>query len=130
LDSLLLFRAGTVLIGFGGGMFGVGTMTGAMALATGGNSGLALGAWGAVQASAMGIAIALGGALRDAISGLAEASLLGPALTGPSVGYAAVYHLEILMLFVTLAVIGPLVRPARDLSLRPSSTFGLAEFPG
>ena len=130
LGSAGLFRVGTALIGFGGGLFAVGTLTGAMSLADSGNSGLALGAWGAVQASATGIAIALGGFLRDAVAGFAEAGLLGPALTGPSVGYGVVYHLEILLLFVTLIAIGPLVRPARELRLRPQSTFGLAEFPG
>jgi len=129
-DSPFLFRIGTALIGFGGGMFGVGTLTGAMALAAGGHSGLALGAWGAVQASATGLAIALGGAIRDAVSGLADASLLGPALTGPLVGYGAVYYLEILLLFVTLAVVGPLVRSTRKAPMHISSNFGLAEFPG
>lgn len=130
LGSPLLFRVGTMLIGFGGGLFGVGTLTGAMALAGSGNSGLALGAWGAVQASATGIAIALGGAIRDAVASLAQADLLGPALTGRSVGYAAVYHLEIFLLFVTLIAIGPLVRPAREAQARSSQAFGLAEFPG
>lgn len=129
-ESAALFRAGTVLIGFGAGMFGVGTLTGAMALAEDGNSGLALGAWGAVQASAMGLAIAAGGAIRDVVSGLADASLLGPALTGPAVGYGAVYHLEILLLFATLVAIGPLVRVPRTAPTRPSQSFGLAEFPG
>ena len=130
LDSPGLFRVGTALIGFGAGMFGVGTLTGAMALADDGNSGLALGAWGAVQASAMGLAIAAGGAIRDVMSGLAEASLLGPALTGPAVGYGFVYHLEILLLFATLVAIGPLVRVVRTSPARPSQSFGLAEFPG
>ncbi len=130
LGSAALFRVGTVLIGFGAGLFGVGTLTGAMALADGGNSGLALGAWGAVQASAMGLAIAAGGAIRDTVSGLADASLLGPALTGPAVGYGVVYHLEILLLFATLVAVGPLVRPARELQTRSSQAFGLAEFPG
>jgi BCD family chlorophyll transporter-like MFS transporter len=130
LDSPGLFRVGTALIGFGAGMFGVGTLTGAMELADDGNSGLALGAWGAVQASAMGLAIAAGGAIRDVMSGLAEASLLGPALTGPAVGYGFVYHLEILLLFATLVAIGPLVRVVRTSPARPSQSFGLAEFPG
>jgi BCD family chlorophyll transporter-like MFS transporter len=130
LDSPLLFRAGTTLIGFGGGLFAVGTLTAAMALAQGGNSGLALGAWGAVQASAAGLAIALGGAIRDAVSGLAAEGLLGPALTGPATGYGVVYHIEIVLLFATLAAIGPLVRPAGAPRTRPSSTFGLAELPG
>jgi len=130
LGSAGLFRAGTALIGFGAGMFGVGTLTGAMALADGGNSGLALGAWGAVQASAMGLAIAAGGAIRDVVSGLADAALLGPALTGPAVGYGVVYHLEILLLFATLIAIGPLVRTARENRTRSTQGFGLAEFPG
>jgi BCD family chlorophyll transporter-like MFS transporter len=129
MGSAGLFRAGTALIGFGAGMFGVGTLTGAMALAEDGNSGLALGAWGAVQASAMGLAIAAGGFIRDAVSGLADASLLGPALTGPAVGYGVVYQLEILLLFATLIAIGPLVRLRRTTPMRPSQSFGLAEFP-
>ncbi len=56
LMSPLLFRIGTMLIGFGGGLFAVGTLTAAMALAQDGESGLALGTWGAVQATAAGAA--------------------------------------------------------------------------
>jgi BCD family chlorophyll transporter-like MFS transporter len=135
LDSALLFRAGTTLIGFGGGLFAVGTMTAAMGLARSGQSGLALGAWGAVQATSAGVAIALGGAIRDAVTGLAAQGALGPALTGPATGYGFVYHIELLLLFATLAVIGPLAGPARgDRSQvsesQSSSRFGLAEFPG
>jgi BCD family chlorophyll transporter-like MFS transporter len=129
LSSPALFRAGTVLIGFGGGLFSVSTLTAAMALARDGHSGLALGAWGAVQASAAGGAIALGGALRDVVSGLAAQGALGPALTGPATGYSFVYHIEIGLLFATLAAIGPLVRSTSD-QAQPSSRFGLAEFPG
>ena len=62
LDAPLLFRAGAALIGFGGGLFAVGTLTAAMSLERAGATGLALGAWGAVQATAAGVAIALGGA--------------------------------------------------------------------
>ncbi len=51
-------------IGFGGGFFSVGTLAGAMARERNGESGLALGAWGAVQATSAGLAIALG--RRDA----------------------------------------------------------------
>jgi BCD family chlorophyll transporter-like MFS transporter len=130
LNSALLFRIGTALIGFGGGLFSVGTLTAAMGLDSNGHSGLALGAWGAVQASAAGLAIALGGALRDLVSGLAGHGTLGPALTGPSVGYSFVYHLEIALLFATLAAIGPLVRSDRAAREQPSSKFGLAQFPG
>ena len=130
LASALLFRLGTIMIGFGGGLFAVGTLTAAMELARDGRSGLALGAWGAVQATAAGAAIALGGAIRDVVSGLATQGLLGPALTGPSTGYGFVYHIEIALLFATLVAIGPLVRPARSSHSRPSAKFGLAEFPG
>ncbi len=130
LVSPLLFRIGTALIGFGGGMFAVGTLTAAMALADCGKSGLALGAWGAVQATAAGGAIALGGAIRDAVSGLASAGALGPALTEPTVGYSVVYHIEIALMFATLAAIGPLVRLAQREPLRSPSRFGLAELPG
>lgn len=130
LDSPLLFRLGTALIGFGGGLFAVGTLTAAMSLAQDDHSGLALGAWGAVQATAMGIAIALGGAIRDAVSSLADQGLLGEAMTGPATGYGVVYHIEILLLFATLVAIGPLVRSASDTPARPPKTFGLAELPG
>ncbi|MGQ0595572.1 MAG: BCD family MFS transporter [Gammaproteobacteria bacterium] len=130
LASPLLFCVGTALIGFGGGLFAVCTLTAAMGLERGGRNGLALGAWGAVQASAAGVAIALGGAIRDAVSGLASQGLLGPALTGPSVGYGVVYHIEIALLFATIAVIGPLVGPASDERPQAPSSFGLAEFPG
>ncbi|MEM8644380.1 MAG: BCD family MFS transporter, partial [Pseudomonadota bacterium] len=126
LDSTGLFRVGTALLGFGAGMFAVGTLTGAMELADDGNSGLALGAWGSVQATSMGLAIATGGFIRDAVTGLADASLLGPALTGPAVGYGVVYQLEILLLIATLVAIGPLVRLQRKATRQSPQSFGLA----
>jgi BCD family chlorophyll transporter-like MFS transporter len=130
LESPLLFRVGTAGIGFGGGLFAVGTLTAAMAMESGGRAGLALGAWGAVQASAAGLGVALSGALRDGVSVLAAQGVLGPALTSPAVGYGAVYHVEIALLFAALVAIGPLVRPANEAAQPSSSRFGLAEFPG
>jgi BCD family chlorophyll transporter-like MFS transporter len=130
LETPILFRVGVVLIGFGGGLFAVGTLTGAMALDREAGSGLALGAWGAVQALAMGLSIAAGGVLRDIVSHLAEAGLLGSALNTPSIGYTAVYHLEILMLFITLVAIGPLVGRTAETKAPSPPTFGLTEFPG
>ncbi len=130
LDSRLLFSAGTALIGFGGALFAVGTLTAAMAGAQGGQTGLALGTWGAVQAFAAGTAIALGGITHGAVSGLAAQGALGPALTDPSVGYGAVYCVEIVLLFATLVAIGPLVRFAGASRVRPSSPgFAPAGFP-
>jgi BCD family chlorophyll transporter-like MFS transporter len=102
-----------------------------MALARDGESGLALGAWGAVQATAAGTAIAMGGAIRDVVSSLGAQGALGPVLADPSVGYGAVYYLEIILLFATLAAIGPLVRTTAAVTRQPQPTgFGLAEFPG
>ena len=123
------FAVGVTLIGFGGGLFGVGTLTAAMNLTRDGNAGLALGAWGAVQATASGVAIALGGVIRDGVNVLAASGSLGVALSGPATGYDAVYLIEVVLLFATLAVIGPLAgfvgQPATE-----ESGFGLAEFPG
>lgn len=113
LDSPLLYRCGSALIGFSGGLFAVGTLIAAMNLDGAVDNGLALGAWGAVQAGAAGSAIALSGVLRDAFAALAAHGSLGSALTGPAVGYGFVYQIELLMLFATLVVIGPLVRQAR-----------------
>ncbi len=122
-----LFCVGILAIGFGGGWFAVGTLTASMALSKEGQSGLAIGAWGAVQATVTGLGIALGGILRDVLSALAVRGSLGPGLTSASVGYSFVYHLEIALLFGTLVALGPLVR-AGDRRSSPSR-FGLAELP-
>jgi BCD family chlorophyll transporter-like MFS transporter len=82
-----------------------------------------------VQATAAGVAIALGGAVRDIVGSLATHGALGPTLNSSAVGYGVVYQIELLLLFMTLVAIGPLVRqrPAsRELHSHP---FGLAEFP-
>jgi len=110
MESPLMFRLGVLAIGFGGGFFCVGTLAGAMERERRGESGLALGAWGAVQATSAGIAIALGGAIRDGVTSLAVHGSLGPTLTGAVTGYGAVYQIEIILLFATLVAIGPLVR--------------------
>ena len=104
LQSTTLFRAGTVLIGFGGGYFSVGTLLAAMSLRDSDN-GMALGAWGAVQATAAGAAMALGGVMRDVVTGWA-----GPKGNGPMLGYASVYALEIALLLAALVVMMPLLR--------------------
>ncbi len=108
--SPALFAAGVALVGLGAGLFAHGTLTASMAMAAGDAAGLALGAWGAVQAAAAGLAIAAGGLLCDLIGSLAAAGRLGPALTGSATGYTAVYLIELCLLFGTLVAIGPLVR--------------------
>jgi len=130
LDSALLFRAGSFVIGFGGGFFAVGTLIAAMSRENGGQSGIALGAWGAVQASAAGAAIFAGGALRDIVNALAARDVFGPGMMAPQAGYSFVYHLEIALLFATLVAIGPLVRVVRYTPAPSAERFGLAEFPG
>jgi BCD family chlorophyll transporter-like MFS transporter len=129
LDSGWLFRAGNFLIGLGGGLFAVSTLVVAMGLENAGGSGLALGAWGAMQATAGGVAVALGGTLRDGFEALAAHGWLGAAMSEPQVAYSVVYHLEIALLFGTLIAIGPLVRPS-GVPHPSRQRFGLAEFPG
>jgi BCD family chlorophyll transporter-like MFS transporter len=98
------------LIGLSAGLFLVGTLSDAMGRAVDGMSGLALGTWGSVQALAAGVAVAIGGILRDSIGGSAIA------------GYDAVYLLEILLLFATLITLGPLVRRSPKNFVLPSTT--------
>jgi BCD family chlorophyll transporter-like MFS transporter len=73
-----LFVAGTWLAGLGAGLFGHGTLTATMRSAPREQVGLALGAWGAVQATAAGIAVALGGIIRDLITALPGAEASAP----------------------------------------------------
>jgi MFS transporter, BCD family, chlorophyll transporter len=128
LQSPTVFRAGTALIGFGGGLFSVSMLVLAMARDSGSQAGLALGAWGAVQATGAGLAVVAGGALRDSVHWLARHGALGDAMGQPHVAYSVIYHLEIGLLFATLVAIGPLVRPA-GAPMSPAARFGLAELP-
>ncbi|MEO1293324.1 MAG: PucC family protein, partial [Pseudomonadota bacterium] len=133
MESGALFRVGTFCIGLGAGLFAVGTLTAAMALARAGRnaalSGLALGAWGAVQATAMGGGIALGGALRDLVGVWGASGALGPGMSAAYAGYSFVYHLELLLLFATLIALGPLCG-SKHTKTNENREFGLAEFPG
>lgn len=102
----ILFALGTLFVGFGAGLFGHGTLTATMNLAPKGQTGLALGAWGAVQASAAGIAITLGGVIRDLVAHNTNSSL---------VGYRTVYIVEICMLVMTIIAMLPLIK-ARNMN--------------
>ena len=128
LDSPGLFRVGVVLIGVGAGLFAVGTLTAAMSLERAEHVGLALGVWGAVQATAAGTSVAAGGALRDLGGALAQQGWLGTTLANPVTGYGLVYHLELGLLLAALVALGPLTRHL--VRHRPSNSFGLAELPG
>ncbi len=109
-SSAAMFAGGVLLIGLGAGLFAHCTLTAAMAMAEPGQVGLTLGIWGAVQASAAGSAVALGGLIRDGVSALAMSGRLGPTLAVPATGYVTVYAIEIALLFGTLIAIGPLAR--------------------
>jgi BCD family chlorophyll transporter-like MFS transporter len=126
LEAGWLFRFGAFGIGFGGGLFAVGTLFTAMRLEAA-FIGLALGAWGAVQAAAAGLAMLTGGALRDAVNTLSAQGVLGVGLTDPSVAYSMVYHVEMLLLFLTLIAVGPLVKRGSHFSLVVPSTLGMTE---
>ncbi len=104
----ILFALGTLLIGFGAGLFGHGTLTATMNLAPNGQSGLALGAWGAVQASAAGIAITLGGIIRDLVAHQTNSSLAG---------YRTVYIVEICLLIMTIIAMLPLIKDRNNFQL-------------
>ena len=136
-ESALMFRAATALVGFGSGLFAVCMLTATMDLAKrpgdkATTSGIALGAWGAVNATAAGLGLAAGGALRDGFASLGASGVFGRTIIDPAFGYTVVYHIEIALLFATLIVLGPLVgyqRRAAKTTDKPK-TFGLAEFPG
>ena len=125
-----LFFVGAVLIGMGGGLFAVSTLTAAMTMQTAGAAGrgLALGAWGAAQATGAGLSIFIGGTLRDLVNHAAGTGVLGEALATPSTGYSVVYHTEIALLFLTLIALGPLVRFRGPIQGEPTR-LGLADFP-
>ena len=128
LHSSLLFRLGAMLVGLGGGFFAIGTLTAAMSMDNKAEAGLTLGAWGAVQATGTGLAIAAGGVLRDAVAYLGQVGMLGDAMSTTPASYSVVYHIEIGLIFVTLVVLGPLVRRVTG-SNPVRASFGLAEFP-
>lgn len=98
--SAPLFTVGVIFIGFGAGLFGHGTLTATMNSAPPGQAGLALGAWGAVQASTAGAAMALGGILRD----------LTAQFTDSATAYSTVYSIEVVLLLLTVLIMNPLVK--------------------
>jgi BCD family chlorophyll transporter-like MFS transporter len=101
------FVSGVFLIGFSGGLFGHGTLTATMQNAPAEQCGLALGAWGAVQASAAGIAIALGGIIRDFVA--ANSNALN--------GYVSVYSLEVILLCSTVWAMYPLIKRTNKITV-------------
>ncbi|MES2815840.1 MAG: PucC family protein [Pseudomonadota bacterium] len=131
LDSWIVFYAGAFAIGLGNGVFGLSTLNAAMQRTKGTlGAGLILGAWGSAQATAAGLAILVGGTLRDAVAHLVDLGFMG-AIHDASLGYTVVYHVEIALIFITLAVLGPLVRIGLPQSTpdQGQSHLRLTEFP-
>jgi BCD family chlorophyll transporter-like MFS transporter len=107
-----LFLAGNLLIGFGAALVGHGTLTATMSRAPKHQAGLALGAWGAVQATAAGLAMASSGVLRDLVNAATPPDGGVWGLPAKANGYLAVYGLEILLLLATMIALLPLLRRA------------------
>jgi BCD family chlorophyll transporter-like MFS transporter len=108
-----LFAMGTTFIGGGAALFLVGTLSSAVDASGKTRIGLKLGSWGAVQAFAAGTAIAAGGLLHDTVAHLALGGAFGASVANSATGYEAVYGLEMVLLFATLIILGPLVRFSR-----------------
>jgi BCD family chlorophyll transporter-like MFS transporter len=119
-QSIPIFVVGTVFVGFGTGLFSHGNLTLTMNLAPKDQAGLALGAWGAVQATAAGIAVASGGILRDVFASLAARGALGPGMTGPGTGYSLVYLIEIVLLVATVFIMSWLTYDRLTVSTTPA----------
>jgi BCD family chlorophyll transporter-like MFS transporter len=109
-----LFLFGTLATGVGAGLFGHATLTAAIRHAPSDRIGLALGAWGAVQATAAGIGVAAAGIVRDVIVGLQGSA--GMALQTP---YSVVFVIEVVFLVLAIIVLMPSVwmRRARKKAL-------------
>lgn len=107
----------TLLAGVGAGLFGHGTLTATMRSAPREQIGLSLGAWGAVQTTAAGIAITVGGVIRDVmlLSPVAGASAARP--------YIPVFALEAALLIAAFYV----ARPLRRTAGQPTDTVAAAD---
>ena len=102
LHSVPMLIGATVAAGFGAGLFGHGTLTATMRSAPREQIGLSLGAWGAVQTTSAGIAIAVGGVLRDAVMMTSESG------TSAASGYIQVFLLEAGLLTLALLLARPI----------------------
>lgn len=99
MQSVGVFVAGVFLVGLGGGLFGHGVLTLTMHRAPEDQRGLALGAWGAVQATAAGAAVAVGGIGRDVVDAVVRRVTTDTAsITSVATGYIVVYCVEMALL--------------------------------
>ena len=123
--SVLVFYAGTLATGLGLGLFGHATLTATMQAAPSERIGLALGAWGAVQATAAGIGVALAGIVRDVVVGLQGST--GNAAATP---YNVVFMIEIVFLIAAMVVILPMLRQSKQRWFSATANAPHADAPG
>ncbi len=99
------FLVGTVLTGLGAGLFGHATLTATIRSAPRERIGLALGAWGGVQATCAGLGVALAGIVRDIL-------VASPGLGGlsPETPYNFVFGIEMVFLVLAILVAMPVGR--------------------
>jgi BCD family chlorophyll transporter-like MFS transporter len=126
-----LFRGGAFYIGLGEGLFCIGTLHLAMSLKDAEQHGIALGAWGAVFATAEGLALTLSGFMRDGVKVLGARGELPSWLVGTAAGYEVVYTMEIVLLVLTLLSLRALVGVGRGSvhTEQSQQPFGLADVP-
>lgn len=93
-----LFLAGVLATGVGAGLFGHATLTASIRAAPKGQVGLALGTWGAVQATCAGLGVAAAGLVRDFVVSM-------PGLAGLSAHAPYIYVFMIEIAFLVLAVL-------------------------
>jgi BCD family chlorophyll transporter-like MFS transporter len=103
-QALPIFVAATFVAGFGAALFSHGTLVATMRSAPREEVGLALGSWGAVQATAMGLAVVVGGAARDLLIWRGGDGM------PPEMAYIPVFALEMLLLVLALGVAAPFLR--------------------
>jgi BCD family chlorophyll transporter-like MFS transporter len=103
--SDVLFMLSILLAGFGGGLFSHGTLTATMRSAPRNQIGLSLGAWGAVQATAAGLSVVIGGIIRDSLYGTGGAGFSPTAFP-----YVPIFALEVMLLVIALFVAVPLLK--------------------
>jgi BCD family chlorophyll transporter-like MFS transporter len=102
-DTPSIFTLGVLLAGIGTGLFGHGTLTATMLLAPRSQVGIAMGAWGAVQATSQGVGATIGGVIRDVANGMN----IGLDLPGNASGYVIIFALELALMAATLAAMWP-----------------------
>ncbi len=133
MNIVILYFTGAVFIGLGTGLFAVATLTIAMTLPISKRAGrgLVLGSWGAAQATAAGLGIGLGGILNDITKFILTGGDWVLASENPAFSYLVVYHLEILLLFFTLVLLGPLSQYLSSIKMenQESNRFGFSEIP-